>query len=46
MSSVNVSNCIHYYQAADEVDATSLRQHCSELISVHWVSVSVTPLSP
>ncbi|KAK2174571.1 hypothetical protein NP493_794g01007 [Ridgeia piscesae] len=36
MSSVTVNNCIHFYQAADEVNAESLRQHCCDLISVHW----------
>ncbi|XP_038074756.1 rabankyrin-5-like isoform X2 [Patiria miniata] len=36
MSSVNVRNCIRYYQTAEEIGATSLKAHCSELISTHW----------
>ncbi|XP_033627890.1 rabankyrin-5-like [Asterias rubens] len=36
MSSVDVRNCIRYYQTAEEIGATSLKAHCSELISNHW----------
>ena len=40
MVSVNVRNCIRYYQTADEIGAVLLRDYCSELISTHWVSSS------
>lgn len=36
MSFVNVRNCVKFYQIADELTATNLRSHCSELISNHW----------
>ncbi|XP_072043178.1 rabankyrin-5-like [Amphiura filiformis] len=36
MSSVTVRNCIRYYQVAEEIGASSLKSHCSELISTHW----------
>ncbi|KAK8784758.1 hypothetical protein V5799_008871 [Amblyomma americanum] len=36
MSSVNVKNCVRYYQLADEIGAHNLQHHCSELISNHW----------
>jgi len=30
-------NCVRLYTAADEVNAEGLRDHCSGLISAHWV---------
>lgn len=45
MSLVTVRNCIRYYQTAEEIRALALKEHCSELISNHWVRlncVSVT----
>ncbi|GIY51529.1 rabankyrin-5 [Caerostris extrusa] len=36
LSSVNVHNCVKFYQAADEIDAITLKSHCSQLISNHW----------
>ncbi|XP_067130283.1 rabankyrin-5 [Centruroides vittatus] len=36
MSSVNVTNCVKFYQTADEIGAEALKNHCSELISNHW----------
>lgn len=36
MSYVNVHNCVKFYQIAEEIGATSLKDHCSELISTHW----------
>ncbi|GFY63345.1 rabankyrin-5 [Trichonephila inaurata madagascariensis] len=36
LSSVNVHNCVKFYQAADEIDAATLKSHCSQLISNHW----------
>ena len=34
---VGVSNCVAFYAAADEIGAETLREHCSKLISAHWV---------
>ncbi|CAG2167793.1 unnamed protein product [Oppiella nova] len=36
MSFVNVSNCVQFYQTADEIGAEHLKNHCSELVSTHW----------
>lgn len=38
MSSVNVRNCIRFYQTAEELDATTLMNYCAEIIASHWVS--------
>lgn len=39
MASVNVKNCVKFYTTADEIGAHTLKEHCSSLISAHWVSV-------
>ncbi|CAB1316853.1 unnamed protein product [Coregonus sp. 'balchen'] len=36
MSSVNVRNCIRFYQTAEELDATTLMNYCGEIIASHW----------
>ncbi|KAG8256347.1 Ankyrin repeat and FYVE domain-containing protein 1 [Homalodisca vitripennis] len=36
VSSVNVRNCIRYYSSADEINANTLKEHCSSLISTYW----------
>ncbi|XP_054156411.1 rabankyrin-5-like [Oppia nitens] len=36
MTFVNVSNCVQFYQTADEIGAETLKNHCSELVSNHW----------
>ncbi|XP_035691517.1 rabankyrin-5-like [Branchiostoma floridae] len=36
MSSVNVRNCIRFYQTAEEIGAEVLKGYCSEIISNHW----------
>jgi len=38
MASVNVHNCVRFYTTADEIGAETLKEHCSGLISAHWVS--------
>lgn len=38
MASVHVRNCVRFYTTADEIGAESLKEHCSSLISAHWVS--------
>lgn len=37
MASVNVKNCVKFYTTADEIGAHTLKEHCSSLISTHWV---------
>lgn len=37
MASVNVKNCVKFYTTADEIGAQTLKEHCSSLISAHWV---------
>lgn len=39
MSSVNVRNCICFYQTAEELNATTLMNYCGEIIASHWVSI-------
>lgn len=41
LSSVIVGNCISYYQTAEEIGAATLKNHCSELISNHWVGFRI-----
>ncbi|KAF7206584.1 ankyrin repeat and FYVE domain containing 1 [Nothobranchius furzeri] len=36
MSSVNVRNCICFYQTAEELNATTLMNYCGEIIASHW----------
>lgn len=36
-----MTNCIQYYQTAEEIGAETLKQHCSQLISNHWVNISI-----
>lgn len=36
VTSINVRNCVKFYQTADEIGADILKNHCSELISSHW----------
>lgn len=36
MSSVSVSNCIKFYQTAEDIGAKDLQKYCAEIISNHW----------
>ncbi|XP_066551312.1 rabankyrin-5 isoform X2 [Amia ocellicauda] len=36
MSSVNVRNCIRFYQTAEELSAATLMNYCAEIIASHW----------
>jgi len=36
MSSITVSNCIKFYQTAEDIGADSLRKYCAEIIASHW----------
>ncbi|XP_037781934.1 rabankyrin-5-like [Penaeus monodon] len=38
MGWVTVRNCVRLYTTADEIGAQTLRDHCSTLISTHWVT--------
>lgn len=42
MSSVNVRNCIRFYQTAEELSANTLMNYCGEIIASHWVSIFST----
>lgn len=44
MSSVNVRNCIRFYQTAEELNAATLMNYCGEIIASHWASVLSTLL--
>lgn len=37
MASVNAKNCVKFYTTADEIGASTLKEHCLSLISAHWV---------
>lgn len=37
IASVDVRNCIKLYTTAEEIGANELKDHCSQLISTHWV---------
>lgn len=41
MSSVNVRNCIRFYQTAEELNATTLMNYCGEIIASHWVGLCI-----
>lgn len=34
---VGLKDCVQLYAAAEELGAQKLKEHCSSLISVHWV---------
>lgn len=35
---VTLRDCVHLYTVAEELGTAALRDHCSSLISVHWVN--------
>ncbi len=37
ISAITVRNCLKFYKIAEEINATVLETHCSQLISTHWV---------
>ena len=37
IASVQLRNCIRLYTTAEEIGALELKEHCSQLISTHWV---------
>lgn len=39
IGSVKLQDCVRLYTIAEELGAKKLRDHCSSLISCHWVSV-------
>ncbi|CAF3943262.1 unnamed protein product [Adineta steineri] len=36
ISAITVRNCLKFYKIAEEINATVLETHCSQLISTHW----------
>ena len=40
ISAITVRNCLKFYKIADEINATVLLTHCTQLISTHWVGFS------
>lgn len=36
MSSVSVTNCIRFYQTAEDIGADALKKYCAEIIANHW----------
>lgn len=46
MSEVDVKNCIRFYTTADEIGAKELKNHCSQLISTHWVILNFVYFTP
>lgn len=41
IASVQLRNCIRLYTTAEEIGANELKEHCSQLISTHWVLISI-----
>ena len=39
IASVSIKNCIKLYTTAEEIGAKELQDHCSQLISSHWVRI-------
>lgn len=37
IGTVTLRDCVALYTAAEELGAEKLREHCSSLISTHWV---------
>ena len=40
IASVSIKNCIKLYTTAEEIGAKELQDHCSQLISSHWVRIT------
>jgi hypothetical protein len=40
ISAMTVRNCLKFYKIAEEINASILETHCSQLISTHWVVFS------
>ncbi|XP_050504422.1 rabankyrin-5 [Diabrotica virgifera virgifera] len=36
ISAVDIRCCVKFYSVAEEIEAPSLREYCSEFISIHW----------
>jgi len=45
VSSVSVSNCISFFSTAHKINAESLKDHCSQLISANWDKFSFEDFS-
>lgn len=44
LASVNIRNCISFYQTAEEIGAETLKEHCSTMITNYWVKTVETTL--
>lgn len=42
---VELKNCVELYAAAEELGTLRLKEHCSSLISSHWVGLIVQYIS-
>lgn len=42
ISTVNLRTCVKFYSVAEEINANSLREYCSALISTHWDDLNST----
>lgn len=38
---VDLRDCVRFYTAAEELGVKKLRDHCSSLISAHWVRMEM-----
>jgi hypothetical protein len=38
IGNIKLQNCVQLYTVAEELGTKNLRDHCSSLISCHWVS--------
>lgn len=39
IGTVGLKDCVELYTAAEELGTVKLKEHCSSLISTHWVSL-------
>lgn len=42
MGWVTMETCVNLYTTAEEIGAEALKEYCSRLISIHWVSLHIT----
>ena len=40
LASINIRNCISFYQTAEEIGADTLKDHCSTMITNYWVDLN------
>ena len=42
IGTVGLKNCVGLYSAAEELGTLKLKEHCSSLISAHWVRLTLS----